>query len=53
MAFGLDDATYAVAKAIAEEGLKEGGEALKEPFPKPPLKVLIFRISLMKILDMK
>ena len=33
MAFGLDDATYAVAKAIAEEGLKEGGEALKESLP--------------------
>lgn len=30
MAFGFDDATLAVVKKIAEEGLKEGGEALKE-----------------------
>lgn len=33
MAFGFDDATLAVAKKIAEEGLKEGSEALKESLP--------------------
>ncbi len=33
MAFGLDDATAAITKEIIEEGLKEGGDALKEYLP--------------------